>query len=98
MPRAPRQAVVDAGFLELLRYGMRKRALAHRGLTARGGGRAQRGAGGWPRAPADTRGRSMTPVTLPPSILSADFPPLGQPIAEVEAAGAERAHVGRLDV
>ena len=39
----------------------------------------------------------MTPVTLAPSILSADFARLGEQIAEVEAAGADRIHVDVMD-
>src|SRR5438067_3472400 len=39
----------------------------------------------------------MTPVALAPSILSADFARLGEQVAEVEAAGADRIHVDVMD-
>jgi ribulose-phosphate 3-epimerase len=39
----------------------------------------------------------MNPVTIGPSILSADFRKLGDQVAEVEAAGADFIHVDVMD-
>ena len=39
----------------------------------------------------------MTSIALAPSILSADFGHLGEQVAEVEAAGADRIHVDVMD-
>ena len=39
----------------------------------------------------------MTTVKLAPSILAADFARLGEQVAEVEAAGADRIHVDVMD-
>jgi len=39
----------------------------------------------------------MTSIALAPSILSADFARLGEQVAEVEAAGADRIHVDVMD-
>src|SRR6058998_3185667 len=42
-------------------------------------------------------GHTMTSIALAPSILSADFAHLGEQVAEVEAAGADRIHVDVMD-
>ena len=39
----------------------------------------------------------MSAIALAPSILSADFARLGEQVAEVEAAGADRIHVDVMD-
>src|SRR5207248_7135338 len=53
----------------------------------------------WPRPMwhSTSGGHTMTPIALAPSILSADFARLGEQVAEVEAAGADRIHVDVMD-